>query len=112
LCAGLTEGLKDYIDTRWAIDNNVAAAETFQQNFATTSVICEDANAVLSTMMSGATLHNGKELPQPGEVDIIYSGPPCQAFSIINQHADSTNSQIKVIIHLYVIFILKFLNIS
>jgi site-specific DNA-cytosine methylase len=38
-----------------------------------------------------------KSLPQPGDVDLIVGGPPCQGFSRMNRHTGSDRSAQKVL---------------
>jgi len=54
----------------WANEKDEKACETYHHNFPTTSILCKDIHEI----------HNPKD--ELGNVDIITSGFPCQAFSV------------------------------
>ncbi|KAI7881098.1 S-adenosyl-L-methionine-dependent methyltransferase [Lichtheimia hyalospora FSU 10163] len=99
-CGGLTVGMDDtgIIHTTHSIEFNPDAAKTFKRNFRTSTVHNQCANVLLTRAI--ASYGHGMELPPlddfhgkplrampaPGEIDFIYCGPPCQGFSVLNQH--------------------------
>ncbi|KAF5373890.1 hypothetical protein D9758_000794 [Tetrapyrgos nigripes] len=99
---GLGTGLdmSQFVDTRWAVEINGPAAKSYQKNHPEVTVYCQDTNALLQHAIE---THEGRnpdplpsnlrgrslksmcpKMPKKGEVDIIYGGPPCQAFSRAN----------------------------
>jgi DNA (cytosine-5)-methyltransferase 1 len=40
-------------------------------------------------------MHNGKKLPQKGEVELLCGGPPCQGFSGMNRFNTGEYSKFK-----------------
>ncbi|KAF9792170.1 S-adenosyl-L-methionine-dependent methyltransferase [Thelephora terrestris] len=74
-----------HVKTLWAIEWDEPAAITYWLNHQDTQVFNQDCNLFLSNAISHSTLEalDGKshQLPQPGDVEIIFGGPPCQAFS-------------------------------
>lgn len=37
-----------------------------------------------------------RSLPQPGKVDLVCGGPPCQGYSLLNRHKGSKKAAVKV----------------
>jgi BAH domain/C-5 cytosine-specific DNA methylase len=84
---GLSKGLSlsGSVDTRWAIERDQAACQTYKKNFPKAKVFCADANILLDRALrreNGDKLEplydcHGEllpELPRKGEVDFIYGG--------------------------------------
>ncbi|KXS18025.1 hypothetical protein M427DRAFT_54236 [Gonapodya prolifera JEL478] len=99
-CGGLTCGLEmsGAIETLWAVECDVAAAMTFKKNFPHATVYNQDINVLLERVWKRDKLQDpdskklrssdGEEmddLPEPGEVEFLYGGPPCQGFSRMNR---------------------------
>jgi len=81
-CGGLSNGLVQAgIQVRWANELDGHAAETYRQSHPGCNVFEEDVNLLYRRMLDG-----DKDLPQPGEVDLVAGGPPCQGFSGYNRH--------------------------
>ena len=81
-CGGLSNGLVQAgIQVRWANELDGHAAETYRQSHPRCNVFEEDVNLLYRRMLDG-----DKDLPQPGEVDLVAGGPPCQGFSGYNRH--------------------------
>lgn len=81
-CGGLSLGLEAAgFATRWACEWDADAAATFADSHPSALVYREDANVFLSRTASG---EGGT--PQPGEVDLLAGGPPCQGFSGYNRY--------------------------
>lgn len=81
-CGGLTIGLGlAGIHVRWANEIDPHAAETYRWSHPKCTVYEEDVNLLYRRM-----LDRDKELPCPGQVDLIAGGPPCQGFSGYNRH--------------------------
>lgn len=81
-CGGLSIGLiQAGIKVRWANEINSQAAETYRRSHPGCRVFEEDINILYRRM-----LDSDKDLPQPGEVDLVAGGPPCQGFSGYNRH--------------------------
>ncbi|KAI0822767.1 S-adenosyl-L-methionine-dependent methyltransferase [Trametes gibbosa] len=97
---GLSTGLKmsGAVNTRWAVEFSPGAARTYKANHPETTVYNQCSNLLLEHAVQTADLRVPKPLrsldplscvdvplmPQPGEVDFIYGGPPCQSFSMMN----------------------------
>ncbi|KAG0055601.1 DNA (cytosine-5)-methyltransferase 1 [Gryganskiella cystojenkinii] len=97
-CGGLSTGLKStgVVDTKYAIEFFTSAAQTYRHNFPGATVYNDDANTLLHRAISkhaGTAVPDKKDLsglplpdmPLPGDVDLIYCGPPCQGFSGMNR---------------------------
>ncbi|KAF9332302.1 hypothetical protein BG006_004822 [Podila minutissima] len=98
-CGGLSSGFRDsgIIETRYAIEFFTSAAITYRHNFPNATVYNDDANELLRRAIAqgkGETLPERNDfasrplppMPQPGDVDMIYCGPPCQGFSGMNRY--------------------------
>ncbi|KAI0672839.1 S-adenosyl-L-methionine-dependent methyltransferase [Trametes maxima] len=99
---GLSTGLEmsGCVQTRWAVEFSPSAAKTYQANHPTAIVYNQCSNKLLNHAIQ---THKGfppeplqsldstasstlPPMPQPGEVDFIFGGPPCQSFSLMNHH--------------------------
>jgi DNA (cytosine-5)-methyltransferase 1 len=86
-CGGLTIGLAQAgIEVRWANEIDTYAAETYRQSHLGCTVFEEDVNVLYRRLLDRDT-----DLPQPGEVDLVAGGPPCQGFSGYNRHRHTTD---------------------
>ncbi|KAF5387544.1 hypothetical protein D9757_006543 [Collybiopsis confluens] len=91
---GLGSGLdaSGYVKTVAAVEWDKNAAETYQRNHPKTSVFCEDVNELLHAILNDEDVQSlprkGRttSFPEPGDIDLISGGPPCQAFSKANHH--------------------------
>ncbi|KAI0780552.1 S-adenosyl-L-methionine-dependent methyltransferase [Trametes elegans] len=99
---GLSTGLEmsGCVLTKWAIEFSPSAAKTYRANHPGTTVYNQCSNKLLEHAIQtakGVKVSPLKSLdttthvllppmPQPGEVDFIYGGPPCQSFSLMNHH--------------------------
>jgi DNA-cytosine methyltransferase len=99
---GLTVGLdmSQSVKTEWAIEINASASDTFARNFPSVKVYNADASILLKHVIeehagnNPAFLRNDRghrlpKMPQPGEVEFIYGGCPCQDFSRCNRYPKS-----------------------
>ncbi|KAI0222385.1 hypothetical protein L0F63_007074 [Massospora cicadina] len=97
-CGGLSLGMKrsGLVQTKYAIEFNCGAAITYKKNFPGATVYNQCANLLLKRAilrrekqpLTAAKDFMGQplpDMPQPGDVDLIYCGPPCQGFSGINR---------------------------
>ncbi|KAJ2559373.1 hypothetical protein EV175_000373 [Coemansia sp. RSA 1933] len=98
-CGGLTQGMDQsgVIETRWSVEYMESAGITFSKNHPNTQVYNQCSNLLLDSAIKDhqgipreplINKFNGKQLPpmpQPGDVDFIYCGPPCQGFSRCNR---------------------------
>ncbi|KAJ2788061.1 hypothetical protein GGI15_000236 [Coemansia interrupta] len=98
-CGGLTQGMDQsgIVKTKWAVEFMPSAGITFSKNHPEAQVYNQCSNLLLdSAIKNNAGIptkplinkFNQKELPpmpQPGDVDFIYCGPPCQGFSRCNR---------------------------
>ncbi|KAJ2813882.1 hypothetical protein H4S07_000336 [Coemansia furcata] len=98
-CGGLTQGMDQsgVVKTKWSVEFMPAAGYTFATNHPDAQVYNECSNLLLDSAIRahrGETVKplinkfDAKELPpmpQPGDVDFIYCGPPCQGFSRCNR---------------------------
>jgi DNA (cytosine-5)-methyltransferase 1 len=81
-CGGLSIGLQQAgIEVCWANEIDARAAQTYRQAHPGTIVFEEDINHLLHRL-----LDRDRDLPGPGEVDLVAGGPPCQGFSGYNRH--------------------------
>lgn len=93
---GFTKGFEGIVHTKWAIERDDMASQTFRLNHPSCSMLVGDANKILDLILKGETKYlNQVELPQKGDVDVILAGPPCQGFSNINRYSSSTHSMLK-----------------
>ena len=84
-CGGLTIGLGQAgIQVRWANEIDANAAETYRRSHPGCTVFEEDVNLLYRRL-----LERDKNLPRPGDVDLIAGGAPCQGFSGYNRHRHS-----------------------
>lgn len=94
-CGGLSLGLEQAgFDIRWAMDNWSPAVSTYRDSHPFTTFFEEDAQLLFSRLCS-----KDKDLPSPGDVDLIVGGPPCQGFSGYNRYRspdDPRNSMIEL----------------
>ncbi|KAJ2006900.1 hypothetical protein GGI04_001720 [Coemansia thaxteri] len=98
-CGGLTQGLDQsgIVKTMWSVEYMLSAGYTFSKNHPDAQVYNQCSNLLLDSAIRthrGETIKplvnqfDGKQLPpmpQPGDVDFIYCGPPCQGFSRCNR---------------------------
>ncbi|KAJ1823141.1 hypothetical protein LPJ60_001754 [Coemansia sp. RSA 2675] len=98
-CGGLTQGMDQsgVVKTKWSVEFMPSAGYTFATNHPDAQVYNECSNLLLDSAIRahrGETVKplvnkfDAKELPpmpQPGDVDFIYCGPPCQGFSRCNR---------------------------
>ncbi|VDC06693.1 unnamed protein product [Peniophora sp. CBMAI 1063] len=112
---GFSEGMKRMVDTTHFIEYSPSCAKTLQANHPDAVVYNYDCNVVLQREID---VSEGKEseplygpdgselpmLPEPGDVDIIYGGPPCQSFSKANhsKKADDPRSMLALVLLSYV----------
>ncbi|KAI0723866.1 S-adenosyl-L-methionine-dependent methyltransferase [Cerioporus squamosus] len=97
---GLSTGLEmsGFVKTKWAVEFSPSAARTFQANHPGAVMFNQSSNCLLEHAIKmaegrspcalysigGAKAEELPSLPQRGEVDFIYGGPPCQSFSMMN----------------------------
>lgn len=93
---GLSVGLHStpYIQTRWAVELSQTPALTYQKNHPGTMVYNMSTNDLLQKTLDAHENQHAfdptslqglmQPMPVPGEVDLIYGGPPCQSFSGAN----------------------------
>ncbi|KAI0647432.1 S-adenosyl-L-methionine-dependent methyltransferase [Trametes meyenii] len=99
---GLSTGLEmsSCIQTKWAVEFSPSAAKTYQANHPSAIVYNQCSNKLLDhaiqtykgfppkplQSLNSASPSKLPPMPQPGEVDFIFGGPPCQSFSLMNHH--------------------------
>ncbi|KAI0373036.1 S-adenosyl-L-methionine-dependent methyltransferase [Pilatotrama ljubarskyi] len=96
---GLSTGLEmsGCVHTQWAVEFSPSAARTYKANHPGTIVYNQCTNKLLEHAIQRAkgypprplkSLDDGEgelpPMPEPGDVDFIYGGPPCQSFSLMN----------------------------
>ncbi|KAJ2279034.1 hypothetical protein J3F81_000148 [Coemansia sp. RSA 371] len=98
-CGGLTQGMDQSgaVKTMWSVEYMPSAGLTFSKNHPEAQVYNQCSNLLLDWAIKAhhgvparplINKFDGKELPpmpQPGDVDFIYCGPPCQGFSRCNR---------------------------
>ncbi|KYB29654.1 DNA (cytosine-5)-methyltransferase PliMCI [Tribolium castaneum] len=91
-CGGLSQGFHaaGVANTKWAIENDKPALDTFRHNNRTCHVFRDDCNVLLRNVMSGKG-----GLPPKSEVEMIVGGPPCQGFSGMNRFNEGEYSLFK-----------------
>ncbi|XP_057972013.1 DNA (cytosine-5)-methyltransferase 1-like [Malania oleifera] len=115
-CGGLSEGLQQagVSITKWAIEYEEPAGDAFKLNHSESLVFVKNCNVILRAVMEkcgdtddcistseaaelAASLSEKEidDLPQPGQVDFINGGPPCQGFSGMNRFNQSTWSKVQ-----------------
>ncbi|PWN47588.1 S-adenosyl-L-methionine-dependent methyltransferase [Violaceomyces palustris] len=85
---GLSLGLafSDVVKTRWAVDSDLEALQTFGYHHPSTELFHSDVSSLLERFLRGGDDQDGG-LPRRGEVDILVGGPPCQGFSGLNKNS-------------------------
>ncbi|KAI0064526.1 S-adenosyl-L-methionine-dependent methyltransferase [Artomyces pyxidatus] len=106
---GLSTGfdMSGFVDTRWAIEFSPSCCLSYKENKSQTTVYNQCTNMLLQHAID---IRDGKNpaalksnldkktrlppMPQPGDVDFIYGGLPCQSYSGANRHkkADDVRS--------------------
>eukprot|EP00891_Asterochloris_glomerata_P003939 jgi/Astpho2/3939/fgenesh1_pg.00063_%23_13_t len=106
------------IHTKWAVDNTESMAEAFKANYPSTHVEVKWVDEEEPTWVAATSLLQGNRdvlgswvkcvnevhsIPQPGDVDVVMGGPPCQSVSGLNRHGkvkdimkDPRNHQMQV----------------
>jgi len=64
-----------------AVELDPVNAATHEYNFPCCAVICADA-----TRVSGSEILKAARV-QPGDIDVVFGGPPCQGFSIMGKRS-------------------------
>jgi hypothetical protein len=91
---GFTAGLRQSgaVETKWAIELYKHACETYRQNFPHVHVYNSEAGHLLREALEGRERQTREwdrdkvpRLPEPGDVDLIYGGCPCQDFSVSSE---------------------------
>ncbi|KAG5878342.1 hypothetical protein JTB14_023695 [Gonioctena quinquepunctata] len=84
-CGGLSEGLHQsgVVESKWAIEIELAAANAYRLNNPNCKVFSEDCNYLLKLVLNGEGHEKG--LPAKGDVEMLVGGPPCQGFSGMNR---------------------------
>jgi DNA (cytosine-5)-methyltransferase 1 len=108
-CGGLSSGLRQAgIDIRWANEVDVDAAKTYRASHPECTVLEEDIDVLHQRLLDSQS-----GLPEPGDVDLVAGGPPCQGFSGYNRYQsarDPRNSLVEsfldVVAHLRPRFVL------
>ncbi|KAI9845394.1 MAG: DNA methyltransferase Dim-2 [Sclerophora amabilis] len=88
---GLEEG--GAVKNKWAVDYNREAIHTYRANLKDpddTEIYFGSVNDFLARAIAG---RYSKWIPEPGQVDFISAGSPCQGFSRANAHTSSESSQ-------------------
>ncbi|TFY70272.1 hypothetical protein EVG20_g2746 [Dentipellis fragilis] len=98
---GLSTGLNEpgFVKTKWAVEFSPSCSLTMKKNHPDITVYNQCCNLLLQHAVETYedkdplppfSLHDGKTplppMPQPGEVDFIYGGLPCQSYSMANHH--------------------------
>ena len=94
-CGGLAYGLESAgLKVRWASELQPSFMATHRRNLPDCICFEQDARELLVALREGR-----KDLPSPGDVDVLCGGPPCQGFCQINRHRrfdDPRNSLVEV----------------
>jgi DNA (cytosine-5)-methyltransferase 1 len=94
-CGGLSLGLQSAgIEVKWANERDLSAAATYAAWDPLVKMSVEDVADYYIRMRD-----SDKNLPGPGQVDLLAGGPPCQGFSGYNRHRnpkDKRNSLVEV----------------
>ncbi|VVC27154.1 C-5 cytosine methyltransferase,S-adenosyl-L-methionine-dependent methyltransferase,DNA methylase, C-5 [Cinara cedri] len=94
-CGGFSKGLENSgsVMTKWAVEIEHNAAKAFKLNNTDAIVFNDDCNKLLKLVLSGKrTNDKNQKIPERGEVDIIFGGPPCQGFSGMNRFSYTEKS--------------------
>ena len=93
-CGGLSTGLGQAGVARhkWAIEFWKPSADAYKKNNPQCKVFNEECNGLLKKAMDGAYEEN---IPRKGDVDLLVGGPPCQGFSLLNNHKEGSHSKFK-----------------
>lgn len=97
-CGGLSQGLHEagVAESKWAIEVFEQAAQAYKLNNKDCTVFTDDCNLLLKNAIEGIKVNAiGQKIPQPGEVDLLCGGPPCQGFSGMNRFNHREYSQFK-----------------
>eukprot|EP00727_Mastigamoeba_balamuthi_P006777 m51a1_g272 putative DNA (cytosine-5-)-methyltransferase (1274) ;mRNA; f:255291-260283 len=96
-CGGMSEGFHQtgFIESKWAIEIETAAARAFKKNSPNTTVFTEDCNILLESIMKGEEGSKEGTFPKRGEVDMIVGGPPCQGYSGMNRFSHGEYSKFR-----------------
>ncbi|KAI9139164.1 S-adenosyl-L-methionine-dependent methyltransferase [Paraphysoderma sedebokerense] len=71
---------------KWSIDVEPCAAATSKANGTADRSILDDAGEILYDIVWGTDSKElSSSLPKPGEIEFLFGGPPCQAFSRANR---------------------------
>jgi DNA (cytosine-5)-methyltransferase 1 len=86
-CGGLSIGLEQAgFNIKWANDIWEPAVESYKVNHPTTQLYAQDGRDFLNRI-----IERDKSYPNPGDVDVVVGGPPCQGFSGWNRHRSSSD---------------------
>ena len=90
---GLAIGLEQsgIAKTRWALEKNKLAAQTFRLHKPDALVLEEDTNPMLQRVLLGHS--TGLPRPTSEKVELIVGGPPCQGFSRLNRQASNSGQR-------------------
>jgi DNA (cytosine-5)-methyltransferase 1 len=97
-CGGMSVGFEasGTVDMKYAVEKYAEAGKSFLHNHPGCDVYMGDqegdVNVLLKRMLAGNfTTKDGRKLPQPGDVDFIFGGPPCQGYSTMNRFQSIDN---------------------
>ena len=86
-CGGLAEGLKlSGLHIEHGVDNDHHAGAAFETNNPQASMWFSDVSSLLQQIKQG----KDPALPQPGSLDVISCGPPCQGFTALGHDCDKS----------------------
>ncbi|KAF9013919.1 S-adenosyl-L-methionine-dependent methyltransferase [Cyathus striatus] len=95
---GTGMNMSGFVETKYAVEFSEAAASTYQRNHPDTTMYCQDTCVLLKHAIETSEGKNPNPLlsndgktfcppmPEKGEVDFIFGGPPCQSFSGFNHN--------------------------